>query len=48
MIRIDVTADTHYRCRNHECPIHWNPTDILFYLKTKGDWPLREDHEPSC
>jgi len=45
MIPIDTTADTHYRCGRQECPIHWNPTDILFYLKTRGDWPVRENNE---
>jgi hypothetical protein len=45
MIRIDVTTDTHYRCGAQECPIHWNPNDVLFYLKTRGDWPLQGDSE---
>jgi hypothetical protein len=45
MVRIDVTAETHYRCGKQECPIHWNPIDVLFYLKTRGDWPLQEDGE---
>jgi hypothetical protein len=42
MIRLETAADTHYKCGKQECPIRWNPIDTLFYLKTEGDWPLRE------
>ena len=42
MIRIEIKADTHYKCSRYECPIHWNPTTSLFYLKSQCDWPPRE------
>jgi hypothetical protein len=47
MIRAEMPTDTHYRCGKRECPIHWNSTDALFYLKKKGDWPLREGNDGS-
>jgi hypothetical protein len=42
MVRLDISEDTHFRCSRRGCIVHWNPADILFYLKTKGDWPLRD------
>jgi hypothetical protein len=41
MIPVDAKVDNHFKCRQHECPIYWNPVDTLFYLKTRGDWPLQ-------
>jgi hypothetical protein len=34
MIRMELNPDTHYKCRQYECPIHWNPTTSLYYLKS--------------
>jgi hypothetical protein len=35
-------GEPYHKCSQPECPIHWNPEVTLFYLKTSGDWPLRE------
>ena len=42
MIRVEVKSDPHYKCRQHECPIHWNPTTGLYYLKSQNEARLRE------
>jgi hypothetical protein len=35
-------GDTRHKCNQPECPIRWNPNSTLFYLRTRGDWPLRD------
>jgi hypothetical protein len=46
MPRVETgTGDPYHKCREPECPIHWNPVVTLFYVKTRGDWPLRESNE---
>jgi hypothetical protein len=42
MIRVEAKADTHYKCSQYECPIHWNPITALYYLKSQCDWFLQE------
>jgi hypothetical protein len=40
MICVEPIADTHYKCREYECPIYWNPTTSLYYLKSRADGRL--------
>jgi hypothetical protein len=44
MIRIEVEADNHLECTQDECPIRWNPTTSLYYLKTKGARRLSKEN----
>jgi hypothetical protein len=46
MIRVEGSpGDTHHKCNQPECPIRWDPNSTLFYLRSRGDWPLRERDE---
>jgi hypothetical protein len=37
MVRVELKPDAHYRCNRYECPIHWDPTTNLYYLKKQTD-----------
>lgn len=45
MIRLEPAPDTHHQCGEPECPIRWNPTVSLFYLRERADWRLRSDND---
>jgi hypothetical protein len=48
MIRAE--GEAHYRCSEHECPIHWDPTTSLYYLKRRADRRLEAaySHRSCC